>query len=101
MQRNRYCKFRQEPELAGTEENFRPEPELSLKTVSLHLCRKVLNGVNIDFTHLFILLIIYLFILQLIKIFAMHGTQTEKFYFAHKRILRREFCAEMQKNFCT
>ena len=30
VHRNRYCKIRPEPELAGTDEKFRPEPELTL-----------------------------------------------------------------------
>ena len=30
VHRNRYCKIRPEPELAGTDEKFRPGPELTL-----------------------------------------------------------------------
>ena len=30
VHRNQYCKIRPEPELAGTDEKFRPEPELTL-----------------------------------------------------------------------
>ena len=35
VHRNRYCKFRPEPELAGTREKFRPEPELTFYTRKL------------------------------------------------------------------